>query len=352
MSSTAQHEAWLRKNGLYFYFPEKTVSDDIDQYTTMIIVTGLRELGYPCFSNVAHTGLATKPISQTQNDFVVLDVTQANYSSVMMDAFSGLQCRAKLIHSRSDTNNVILMPNTVTSLMTHENRFLPFKQPRQPWAFGLSNKWLQRHVNTTPFSTRRPVLVRNFRPSPSQGVRSALDLALVPHLEKYFTIDRTIEVSGYPERLTNSVGCLAYGGEFYSDLVKNPYFAKDASLQQLHANCPMQRDTVVARWDSWRFWESLAAGCLTFQLDFEEYGFLLPEMPVRWKHYVPLRLDDPKGSVQEFMDRRTEWEAIAEAGKAWALAHYTPVPTAKRFIDICLQELVSGKPKKPELAKI
>jgi len=339
MTPLAQHEAFLKRNGIYFYFPEKTISEDIDQYTTMIIVSGLQELGYRCYSNVAHRWLTLKPIGQAQEDFVFLDVTQANYSTVLMDAFAGLQARAKLIHSRSDTNSSLITPNGITSLMTHENRFMPFKQKRLPWAFGLSNMWMQRHVNTTLFSARRPVLLRNFRPSSAQSVRYSLDLALLPHLEKYFEIDRTCEVSGYPERLASSLGCLAYGGDMFGDLIKNPYFKNNAVMQALEQNRPMLRDPVIARWDSWRFWESLAAGCLTFHLDFEEYGFLLPEMPVRWKHYIPLNLADLKGSVAELMDRKIEWEAIAEAGKAWALDHYTPIPTARRFIKICCEEL-------------
>ena len=32
------------------------------------------------------------------------------------------------------------------------------------------------------------------------------------------------------------------------------------------------------------------------------------------------------------MDRRGEWETIAAAGRAWAVAHYTPKPTALRVL--------------------
>lgn len=329
----------LKRTGVYFYFPEKTISEDIDQYTTMIIVTGLRELGIPCFSNVAYAGLRQKPVAEAKQHFVVLDVTEANYSDVLVDAFAKFEAKGRLIHSRADINSAMITPENVLSLMTHQSRFLEFRSPRTPWAFGLSNKWVKRHVNETPFADRKPVLVRNFRPASAQGLRNALDFALLPHLEKYFEIDRAHDIEGYPARLAGSVGCLAYCGEFQGDLIKNPYFKNLPAYQPLAMHRTLLRDPVIVRWDSWRFWESLAAGCLTLQLNFETYGFELPEMPVPWKHYVPLDLADLKGSVEQLMDRKNEWETIASDGRIWALEHYTPVPTARRFAAIAAKQL-------------
>ncbi len=331
--------AAIKRTGIYFYFPEKTISEDIDQYTTMIIVSGLSELGVPCFSNVAYAGLIQKPVAEARHHFVVLDVTEANYSNVLVDAFAKFEAKGRLIHSRADINSAMITPENVLSLMTHENRFMQFQSPRSPWAFGLSDKWIKRHTNDTPFRQRKPVLVRNFRPASAQGLRSALDLSLLPHLEKHFEIDRTHDIQGYPSRLANSVGCLAYCGEFQGDLIKNPYFKNLPAYQPLAIHRTFLRDPVIARWDSWRFWESLAAGCLTFQLNFETYGFALPEMPVPWKHYVPIDLADLRGSVEQLMDRKAEWETIAREGRAWALEHYSPVPTARRFAAIAAAQL-------------
>jgi hypothetical protein len=329
----------LKRVGVYFYFPEKSISEDVDQYTTMIIVAGLNELGVPCFSNVAHAGLQVKPLPEAKHHLVVLDVTHSNYSEVLVDAFAKFEARGKLIHSRSDTTPAMITPASVLSLMTHENRFIQFKAPRVPWAFGLSDRWIERHVREIPFEQRKPVIVRNFRPASAQGVRNALDFSLLPHLEKYFTIDRTIEIAGYPERLTNSIGCLAYCGEFQGDLVKNPFFKNLPDYQPLAQHRTFTQDPVIMRWDSWRFWESLAAGCLTFQLDFEKYGFQLPKMPVAWKHYVPLDFADLKGSVEQLMDRKAEWATIAAEGQRWALENYTPEPTARRFAKIAVSQL-------------
>jgi hypothetical protein len=85
--------------------------------------------------------------------------------------------------------------------------------------------------------------------------------------------------------------------------------------------------------DSWRFWESLAAGCVTFQVDFEKYGLLLPVMPENWRHYIGIDLDN----IQETVDRITDdpgiLQTISTEGRRWVLEHYTPVPTTLRFFE-------------------
>jgi hypothetical protein len=51
-------------------------------------------------------------------------------------------------------------------------------------------------------------------------------------------------------------------------------------------------------------------------------------MPKAWEHYVPIDLDDIAGSAEALLDRANQWEDIAEQGRAFALAHYAPAPTA------------------------
>jgi len=91
---------------------------------------------------------------------------------------------------------------------------------------------------------------------------------------------------------------------------------------------------VITRWDSWRFWESLSAGCLTLHLDFEKYGFQLPEMPEAWKHYIPIDLADPVGSVDRMMEVESRWEEIANTGRLWAIANYGPEAVAHRLLQL------------------
>ena len=48
----------------------------------------------------------------------------------------------------------------------------------------------------------------------------------------------------------------------------------------------------LIQWDSWRFWEGLAAGCLVFNFDLPLYGVRLPVMPEPFVHYVPVRANN------------------------------------------------------------
>jgi hypothetical protein len=88
------------------------------------------------------------------------------------------------------------------------------------------------------------------------------------------------------------------------------------------------------QWDSFRFWESLAAGCLVFNLDLERYGAELPVMPENWEHYIGINLE----RIDEAIDRvRSEPESlarIAEAGRLWALEYYSPRAMAGRFLEL------------------
>jgi hypothetical protein len=54
--------------------------------------------------------------------------------------------------------------------------------------------------------------------------------------------------------------------------------------------------------------------------------------PENWKHYIGLNLEDIKGDVERLLDERDKIPEIAENRRTWALAHYSPLATAKRFL--------------------
>jgi hypothetical protein len=187
-------------------------------------------------------------------------------------------------------------------------------------------------------------VLRNFRATLSQSVRALLDMSFVPDLEKHLDIDRTdYGPKPYLNAILNSQICLAYGGDFYAPIAANSWFKKnDSDLANMHSFERLDAPALVQRWDSFRLWESFAAGCLTVHLDFEKYGFALPEMPTAWKHYVPIDLDNIADSATELMDRENEWGEIAANGRAWAITHYAPKPTAIRV----LSEMIAHAGKK------
>jgi hypothetical protein len=93
-------------------------------------------------------------------------------------------------------------------------------------------------------------------------------------------------------------------------------------------------EPIVEWWDSWRFWESLAAGCVTFHVDFDKYGVKLPVMPENWRHYVGIDLDNMQDTVDRIADDPGILEKISAEGRQWAIENYSPVPTALRFLEM------------------
>lgn len=328
-------QRYVEKHGVFIYFPEKKFDPNFRHYGAAALAEGLVELGYRVYSNVQDARFRFQEISSFKEGLMVFSVTEDVYSDNLMEAIEGFKPGVKVIHSMADISCTMLTPKGVPTFIAHENAFLTIPGVRIPWAFGLSRERLAACSNQVTFSERKRVVLRNFRPSGGQSVRECLDLSLMPHLEANFEIDRAISKDNHFERLSTYVGCLAYGGAFRADLRLNPYILdlpSNAAMKHWSSLVTFANETVVIRWDSWRWWESLASGCLTFHLDFEKYGFLLPVMPEPWVHYVPIDLSDPKGTVSRLTDSESKWAEIAAAGKQWALDHYSPRPTAARFI--------------------
>ncbi|MFN6156701.1 MAG: glycosyltransferase family 1 protein, partial [Dolichospermum sp.] len=99
----------------------------------------------------------------------------------------------------------------------------------------------------------------------------------------------------------------------------------------------------ILQWDSWRFWESLAAGCVTFHVDFEKYGITLPVMPENWRHYIGVDLDHVQTTVDRIAENPEILEYITQEGRSWAIKNYSPVPTALRFLEIVSQKQTTTK---------
>jgi hypothetical protein len=89
----------------------------------------------------------------------------------------------------------------------------------------------------------------------------------------------------------------------------------------------------ISQWDSWRFWESLAAGCVTFHVDFEKYGFELPVLPKNWEHYIGIDLDNIQESIDKIAEQPEVLEKISIQGREWVLQNYSPKAVALRFME-------------------
>jgi hypothetical protein len=140
----------------------------------------------------------------------------------------------------------------------------------------------------------------------------------------------------YYKRLKKSTACACFGGRFM------PPWPREltAPLRLWHRvmnKLAWGRLRPIVVWDSWRFWESLAAGCVTFHVDFEKYGPFIPVMPENWRHYIGIDLENMQETVGRISDDPGILEKISNEGRIWALENYSPVPTALRFLETVLK---------------
>ena len=307
------------------------------------LIEGAMDLGVPV--KVCAPEITSRPVSMPMKD---LDLTPyvsppyAGLSGYIVDIshtnsfvpFDGVKGGRLAYLNQSDVGTFCRIPDEYLLFGPHESRFASKGGSRWPIAFGMSKGLVSATENRPVFSARKRTALRNFRATLSQSVRALLDMSFVLDLEKHLPINRAAYAPRpYVDAMLNSMVCLAYGGDFYAPIIENPWFEKnDPVLAEAHDFMRFDVPALVQRWDRFRLWESFAAECLTVHLDFEKYGFALPEMPKAWEHYAPINLDDIAGPVTEILDRETEWSEITANGREWALAHYAPKPTAARVL--------------------
>lgn len=237
---------------------------------------------------------------------------------------------------------------------THYSRKHRYPANFRPWYFGLSNRILQETEQVLPFHDRRRHLLMNFRVNGiPHSVRAYVAKTVIPKLQPILAIDSSTDqfsqpptdpytylqwlqsgrrhYPGYYQRLKETVACACFGGYFVSDWGIDPSSASGRLLKRAIGKLGIKTRSVV-QWDSWRLWESLAAGCATFHLDFDKYGFLLPVMPQNWKHYIGVDLDNISATLDRLADEPDCLEKIASQGQQWARQHYSPIATAERFL--------------------
>lgn len=337
------------QKGLFFLSDSSTFS-----YAATCLADGLNQLGIPIRANIDYHdplisdfAFAASPPPESSEDVagVVVNILETMPLHNQLVRFIPPHPRT-VIHCMHDNSGEICFPE-LTAFCTHESNLRDVAGRRIPIAFGISSAMLrQSQLLLTDPSRRNRCFLANFRPSEGQSLRASLDLAFIPSLKEYFEVDTNLVGTGrwgddYYRHLVHQFGCLAYGGFFSQDLLRNDWFRSIEPLNTFLRHTRYHQDTVVLRWDSWRFWESLAFGCVTVHLDFERYGFALPVMPENWKHYIGLNMADLRRDVERLHTERERLPEIAHEGRKWALQHYSPVAVARRFM-VDFQELFAA----------
>jgi hypothetical protein len=235
-------------------------------------------------------------------------------------------------------------------LRTHLNRRYPRPANVKPWAFGLSNRLIDATAEPAPWADRRQQILFNFRVG--HPLRDWARRTVVPALAGRFPANSETDVPPGPEdphygdwaqsgrrhhptyfaRLgTTAVGA-AYGGYFGPGL---PLSLNSPVLRALYKVIQLTKVSTrtIVQFDSWRLWETFAAGALVVHVDLGRYGADLPEMPVNRVHYWAISPDTADRDLADLLAASNETlGAIADAGRRWALEFYSPGAQARRLL--------------------
>lgn len=220
-----------------------------------------------------------------------------------------------------------------------------------PWQFGLTNRMISS-LKPLPFNERKNEVLVNFRCK--HQLRDLAEKKIMPtvyeslaknsatdsydenrtdNLEHhYWTLTGRRHYSSYYKRLGSSKACAAFGG-FLQTPKSNSTNIVFKILRRIDAMFNIFNYDRILQFDSWRFWESLASGCLTIHIDFDKYGVVLPVMPVNGTHYLGVDFSNLEKSKND-LKQVEKFESIANAGREWVLNNYSPVKVAERLLSL------------------
>lgn len=333
---------------IYFYCceagpPERTAY----QHGLVCLAEGLQELGQPFYANIdcwpltpgreAYLFRHDPHIEPEDCDVVVLDHSWTVYGRTLPPAV--LQPRRRFAVVYVDHADGVYTPAWQPPicdfdwiLRPHSNERFAYPARFVPWAFGLSSRILQALPGLPQFETRKRPVLSNYRST--HPLRQLANSLFLPRLRSLLTIDATVEALAPPEasadhRLQWEQTGRRHDPRYYARLLGSTACACFGGLLQppLIGNTPL-----LHWWDSWRFWEALAAGSVAFHADFEKYGAALPVMPQNWQHYIGIDFDNLQPAIERLMDEPEILETISNRGRQWAIAHYAPLPVARRLL--------------------
>jgi hypothetical protein len=369
---------------VYFYCcPEpNNLQDDI-----IILAEGLRELGIPYHASADYWRespggeflfRSTPEVRPDDCDVVVLPYTWFNWVLLGEPRPIRREVPPGLFRPGRRYRTVYMDTNDGLRTVSWEPAFRQFdlilraKYLRRawspgnlrPWVMGISGRMLRMTADAPPFAGRSRRILVNFGASHGypHGARLRSHETFDPAVRRVLELDETRDdLTAQPadpyDRLmweqTNHRHCRAYYERlkqsqavscFCGELIPPMPWRDPAQLMAGGNRARLRRSLFsllgrldprperIVQWDSWRFWEALAAGCAAFNLDLERYGALLPVMPENGRHYFGVDLSNPEPVVDRIAGDPAALARVAAAGREWAIAHYSPPAMARRFL--------------------
>ncbi len=348
-------------------------------HLSICIAEGLQELGIPFYSNINYWKISPEredylfrydaDVSPDDCSVVVVSHQWFNQNLLLPENLFHPDRKYIAVYLDDMDGPVVWNPefrNFDLIFRTHYNQNGEYPSNCLPWQFGLSNRILKETTQVPSFQERSKHLLVNFRNDQdvleiancwlkvNQGflrvdrgavivdrsLRQIVREQFLPLVQKILPVEDTVDYFDLPP--SDSYHYLQWtqtGQRHYPNYYKRlKESAACACFGGYAAPIGTTRKSLVEWWDSWRFWESLAAGCVTFHADFDKYGIQLPVMPENWRHYIGLDLDNFEEAVDRIASEPGILERISTSGREWAIANYGPVPTALRFL-----ETISGR---------
>jgi hypothetical protein len=359
---------------VFFYCsPSTSVEKAAVQWSIVCLAEGFKTIGVPFYSNINFWKTSVEPEEYLFNHnpdvtpddcaIVVMDGDWCNFGNPLpQDLFKpNRRYTTAYFELFSDAKNAWKPEFKQFDFIFRAHYNTRFKYPANfhPWAFGLPNRVLKATYPVSNAEDRARKLLVNFRIG--HPLRNYISENFLPLIQEVLPVDNSSDsfdappagsydylqweqtgkrhYPSYYKRLSHSIACACFGGLFINpwplDAFGPKSFLDRAINKTLTTFDPRPRR--IMNWESMRFWESLAAGCVPLHVDLEKYGALLPEMPKNWRHYIGVDLDNLQEAVDRITSEPEILDKISVEGREWALQHYSPEPVALRFLETVLK---------------
>ena len=251
-------------------------------------------------------------------------------------------------------------------LRTHYNTNLSYKENVIPWAFGIVDRikeenlfWENVNIENRVFENYRVFyngrfmakkrmnqIIKKRFPIISYITDEIKNIASKKNREKalnsywwqtYFRHDPK-----YYEILNSSLLTYCFGGPIIPNVINSKYhhildenilkYLRKISIIGENFRIREVKYYINYQYDSWRFWEAMSSNSCPIHMNFEEWGFKLPQNPQEGVHYIGVSGLNFEDTAKKIINMDVELiKKIAASGKQWSIENYSSLATAERF---------------------